>query len=255
MNNNQLFKGKIVLVTGGTRGIGAEISKMFAAQGASVVALYRANESEAKNLVNQLGSTGHSIHKCDITDPQEINTIINAVVAQHGRIDIAINNAGVGYHHPVDQVSYQDWQSGWQQIMNTNLIGPSNVCHQVAQVMIKQGAGHIINVSSRGAFRGEPLMPAYGASKAGLNSLTQSLAYALAPYGIFVGAVAPGFVETDMSRPRLEGAVGEAIKSQSPMNRVAQPEEVAQAVLLMAQSNAWMTGGIFDVNGASYFRT
>ena len=121
--------------------------------------------------------------------------------------------------------------------------------------MIDQGHGKIINVSSRGAFRGEPMMPAYGASKAGLNSMTQSLAFALSKYNIFVGAVAPGFVETDMSRPRLQGEVGASIKNQSPMNRVAQPEEVAQAVLLMAQSNQWMTGGIFDVNGASYFRT
>jgi NAD(P)-dependent dehydrogenase (short-subunit alcohol dehydrogenase family) len=97
-------------------------------------------------------------------------------------------------------------------------------------------------------------MPAYGASKAGLNSMTQSLAHALAPHGVFVGGVAPGFVETDMSRDRLQGSVGDQIKAQSPMNRVASPREVAEAVLLMAQSNIWMTGGIFDVNGASYFR-
>lgn len=255
MKEHLLFKNKIVLVTGGTRGIGAEISKIFASEGAIVASIYRSNHTEAKALNSKLGGSGHSIHQCDITEAHQINAMINSIVAQHGKIDIAVNNAGIGFHHPVDKVGYDEWQSGWQNIMNTNLIGPSNVCHQVAQVMIKQGHGHIINVSSRGAFRGEPLMPAYGASKAGLNSLTQSLAYSLAPYGIFVGAVAPGFVETDMSRPRLEGAVGEAIKSQSPMNRVAQPEEVAQAVLLMAQSNPWMTGGIFDVNGASYFRT
>ena len=255
MSNSKIFADKVVVVTGGTRGIGAEISRKFAEQGARVVMIYRSNHAEAVSLTKSLSGQFHTFYQADITNPHEVSAIIDKIITQYGRIDIAVNNAGIGYHHPVDQSDYGRWQSSWTEIINTNLIGPSNLSHQVAQIMIKQGSGHIINVSSRGAFRGEPLMPAYGASKAGLNSMTQSLAYSLAPHGIFVGAVAPGFVETDMSRPRLQGSVGDGIKAQSPMNRVAQPEEVAHAVLVMAQSNAWMTGGIFDVNGASYFRT
>ena len=216
--------------------------------------IYRSNEKAAINFLNELDGD-HQIYQCDISDPEQVEELVDDIHQEFGQIDICINNAGVGFHHPIDEVSYVQWQESWQQIMNVNLIGPSNMSYKVAQVMMSQGSGRIINVSSRGAFRGEPLMPAYGASKAGLNSMTQSLAHALSQHNIFVGAVAPGFVETDMSRPRLQGAVGESIKGQSPMNRVAKPEEVAQAVLLMAQSNQWMTGSIFDVNGASYFRT
>lgn len=250
-----IFKDKIVVVTGGTRGIGAEISTQFAKEGATVICVYRSDQEAADLLIDRLIGSGHTAKQADISIPEQIPPLFESIVEQYGQIDICINNAGIGYHHPINKVDYNEWQSSWLNIMHTNLIAPANICHQVAQIMIQQGNGRIINVSSRGAFRGEPQMPAYGASKAGLNSLTQSLAHALAPHKIFVGAVAPGFVETDMSRPRLEGIVGENIKKQSPMNRVAQPAEVAQAVLLMAQSNEWMTGGIFDVNGASYFRT
>ncbi|MBP6788808.1 MAG: SDR family oxidoreductase, partial [Candidatus Promineofilum sp.] len=125
-----------------------------------------------------------------------------------------------------------------------------------ARHMIAQGGGRIVNVSSRGAFRGEPTGPAYGASKAALNSMSQSLAKHLAPYGISVGVVAPGFVQTDMAREALSGQSGVEIRAQSPFNRVAQPEEVAYAVLFLASEGAeFMTGAIIDVNGASYLRT
>jgi NAD(P)-dependent dehydrogenase (short-subunit alcohol dehydrogenase family) len=111
-------------------------------------------------------------------------------------------------------------------------------------------------VSSRGAFRGEPGQPAYGASKAGLNALGQSLAIALAPHNITVAAVAPGFVETDMAAAHLQGARGDAIRGQSPFGRVARPDEVAAAVLYLASPQAeWATGAILDLNGASYLRT
>jgi NAD(P)-dependent dehydrogenase (short-subunit alcohol dehydrogenase family) len=122
--------------------------------------------------------------------------------------------------------------------------------------MIKQGHGRIVNVSSRGAFRGEPLAPAYGASKAGLNAMSQSLAQYLAPYNIYVGVVAPGFVDTERVSERLKGAEGDAIRNQSPLQRVARAEEVAYPVLFMASEGAeWVTGAILDANGASYLRT
>lgn len=140
--------------------------------------------------------------------------------------------------------------------MQINLFGVANLCFCAAQQMIQQGNGRIINISSRGAFRGEPEHTAYGASKAGLNQLSQSLAQALAKYNIFVGVVAPGFVETDMTKDILNGKQGEAIKQQSPLGRVARPEEIAKAVLFLSSEGIdYMTGAILDVNGASYLRS
>jgi 3-oxoacyl-[acyl-carrier protein] reductase len=167
-----------------------------------------------------------------------------------------VNNAGIGIYHPLESTSYADWQAAWQQTMATNLIGPANLCFCAARHMMQQGGGRIVNISSRGAFRGEPIKPAYGASKAGLNSLSQSLAVALAPHNIFVGAVAPGFVNTELTADRLNGAEGDEIRRQSPFNRVAEPEEVAHAVLFLASAGAeFSTGTIIDVNGASYLRS
>ena len=121
--------------------------------------------------------------------------------------------------------------------------------------MIAAGGGRIINVSSRGAFRGEPDQPAYAASKAAMNAMGQSLAQALAPHKIFIGTVAPGFVETDMAKEWLKGEAGDQIRQQSPLNRVAQPEEVATGILFLASEGAeFMTGTILDINGASYLR-
>ncbi len=248
-------KGKHVVVTGGTRGIGAAISQLFAEHGAIIHAIYHANIDRASQLLTSLPGHEHTIHSCDVSVANQVAELFANLKLRLTSIDIVINNAGMGFHHPIDQCSYPEWQEAWQQIIETNLIGPANVCYQAAQIMVTQQQGKIINVSSRGAFRGEPHQPAYGASKAGLNSLTQSLAHQLAKYDIFVGAVAPGFVNTEMAFDRLQGESGRNIKAQSPMNRVADPQEVAQAVLLMAEANQWMTGTIFDVNGASYFRT
>ena len=122
--------------------------------------------------------------------------------------------------------------------------------------MVEHGGGRIVNVTSRGAFRGEPDHAAYGASKAALNSLSQSMAKALAPYGVYVTAVAPGFVETDMASPYLDGPDGDAIRAQSPMGRAATAEEIAQVIVFLATPGSESTtGAIVDVNGASYLRT
>jgi len=247
--------GKIVLVTGGTRGIGKAISKLFAKKEAIIISNYRADQKSAIALQASLPGNNHELIKADIGDPDQAQSLINQIISKFKRIDILINNAGIGADHAITKVNYQEWQEHWKSIVNINLIAVSNLCYLTAHEMMKQNSGKIINISSRGAFRGEPDQPAYGASKAALNSLTQSLAYSLSPYDIFVGAIAPGFVETDMAKDRLEGASGQMIRNQSPMKRVATPEEVAEATYLMACSPIWMTGGIFDVNGASYFRT
>jgi NAD(P)-dependent dehydrogenase (short-subunit alcohol dehydrogenase family) len=143
----------------------------------------------------------------------------------------------------------------WQDTIQTNLVGVANACYCAARHMIDRGGGRIINVGSRGAYRGEPHAPAYGASKAGLHALSQSLAKYLGQYNITVTAVAPGFVETDMARPDLAGPQGDKIRNQSPLGRVATPEDVAHTVLfLAAPGSEFLTGAIIDVNGASYLR-
>jgi NAD(P)-dependent dehydrogenase (short-subunit alcohol dehydrogenase family) len=173
-----------------------------------------------------------------------------------GRIDVLVNNAGVYVDHPIAEVPYEEWQAAWERILATNLTGPANLSFCVAQKMIETGGGRIVNVSSRGAFRGEPNGPAYGASKAGMNAMSQSLAKALAPHNIFVCVVAPGFVDTEMSTETLAGPEGDLIRNESPLGRVARPEEVARAVVFLAsEGTEFMTGCIVDVNGASYLRT
>lgn len=249
------FKGKVICITGGSRGIGKSITQAFALLGAQCAINYRRDEQAANELIAELPGEHHRLYKADISSPENVASLIEGIIEDYGAIDVLINNAGMGAHHPIDQSDYAEWQKNFQHIMDVNFFSGANLCHCVAQHMIKRKKGCMINITSRGAFRGEPLQPAYGASKAAMNSLTQSLAYGLAPYNIFVGAVAPGFVETDMAKERLEGPRGDGIRNQSPLKRVAKPQEVAQAVVLMASSPIWMTGGIFDVNGASYFRT
>ncbi len=250
------FTGKTVLVTGGTRGIGRAIACAFAAKGARVALLFRSDQASADKTLAELAGSGHISIKADVAVPEQVEQAVNRVAADLGRLDIVVNNAGIGVYHPVATTSYKDWQRAWQQTIDANLLGPANVCFCAAQHMIPQGGGRIVNITSRGAFRGEPTKPAYGASKAGLNSLSQSLAVALAEHKIFVGAVAPGFVNTDLTVDRLNGPEGEEIKAQSPFNRVAQPEEVAHAVLFLASEGAeFSTGTIIDVNGASYLRS
>jgi 3-oxoacyl-[acyl-carrier protein] reductase len=177
-------------------------------------------------------------------------------VDEMGKIDVLVNNAGVYEFHPAATTSFEQWRRSWDRTIQTNLLGPAHLSFHVARHMMKNGGGKIINITSRGAFRGEPDAPAYGASKAGLNAFSQSMAQALAPHNIFIYAVAPGFVETDMAASVLAGTEGDAIRAQSPLNRVARPAEVARVVLFLAsQGTDFLTGGIIDVNGASYLRT
>lgn len=250
------FTNKVVLITGGSRGIGRAIALQFAAAGARVAVNYRSNVGAAEDTLAQLSGEGHMTVPADVTDPLAVQVLINTVVAQMGRLDILVNNAAIYTEHPIMQVSYDDWQAQWQAILNANLVSIANLIYCAAHVMIPNGGGRVVNVSSRGAFRGEPTAPAYGASKAGLNALGQSLAQALAPHGVFVNTVAPGFVETEMAEELLAGARGDGIRNQSPLGRVATPDEVAHVVLFLASEKAaFTTGAIVDINGASYLRT
>jgi 3-oxoacyl-[acyl-carrier protein] reductase len=250
------FEDKIVLVTGASRGIGKEIALQFARQGATVAVHYHQNRQAAEATLSQLSGGPHLMVQADMKDPEAVQAMVEQVVGEMGRLDILVNNAGIFDRHALAEVSYETWQDNWRRILDTNLVGAANTCYCAARQMIKQGSGRIVNVSSRGAFRGEPNAPAYGASKAGMNAMGQSLAQHLAPYDIFVGTVAPGFVETDMVKAHLEGPTGESIRQQSPLGRVARSEEVAYTVLFLASDGAeFLTGCIVDVNGASYLRS
>ena len=249
------FTGKRVLITGGSRGIGRACAQAFAERGAKVAINFVRNADAANATLAGLAGKGHILVQADVADSNAIEGLISATVTGLGGLDIVVNNAGISKYHPVDTVSYEEWQETWDRILAINLRAPANVIYWATQHMKANGGGRIVNVSSRGAFRGEPEMPAYGASKAGLNAMTQSLAQKLAPHNIYLGVVAPGFVETEMVTHVLAGEKGDAIRNQSPLGRVAKPEEVAYAVIfLAAEESKFSTGTIIDVNGASYLR-
>ena len=250
---------RAVLVTGSSRGLGRAVAARFAAAGDRVAVHHRDSRSLAEGLVADLPGAGHVVVQADMAEPDSVRSMVDAAADRLGGLDVLVNNAGVygGFDrpHPVFGQSFADWQRAWRSTFDVNLFGAANAAWAAAQHMRFHG-GRIVNVSSRGAFRGEPDQPAYGASKAALNAMGQSLAVALAPYGIAVATVAPGFIETDMATGHLAGERGEAVRAQSPFHRVAQPDEIAAAVVYLASPQAeWASGAILDLNGASYLRT
>jgi 3-oxoacyl-[acyl-carrier protein] reductase len=245
---------RAVLVTGASRGIGRATARAFAASGDRVAVHHRASPELAAGLLAELEGEGHVVVQGDVGDPAAVRSFVDAAAHALGGLDVVVNNAAVFPKHPVAGSDYDGWQRAFTETINVNLVGPANVIWCALQHM--RPGGRIVNVSSRGAFRGEPEQPAYGASKAGLNALGQSLAVALAPRGITVTAVAPGFVETDMANEHLKSPRGAEIRAQSPFNRVARPEEVAAAIHWLASDEAeWASGAVLDLNGASYLRT
>ena len=250
------FANKNVLVTGASRGIGRAIAHKFAELGARVVVHYHQNRQAAEQTLSGLPGGPHPLIQADVSVPESVRKMVDDVIRELGTIDVLVNNAGIYETNPIVDLTYEEWQGIWERTIRTNLMGPANISFCVAQHMREHGGGKIVNVSSRGAFRGEPYAPDYGASKAGLNALSQSMAKALAPYNIFVYVVAPGFVATDMSSPELSGPKGDEFRGQSPLGRVASPEEVAGTVVFLASEGTdYLTGCIVDINGASYIRS
>ena len=246
---------RAVLVTGASRGIGRAVAQAFAERGDRVAVHHRDSAALAAEVLAGLPGSGHTIVGADLADPEAVRRMVEAAAADLGGLDVLVNNAGVYLWHPITEVSYEQWQDAWRQTLAVNLTGAANVTWCAVQHMRHTG-GRIVNVSSRGAFRGEPRNPAYGASKAGLNAFGQSLARALAPLGISVATVAPGYVDTEMAAEDLNSARGDEIRAQSPFNRVATPEEIAAAVVYLASDEAeWASGSVLDLNGASYLRT
>ena len=250
------MSNRAVLVTGASRGIGRAIAEAFAAQGDRVAIHYRGSADLAAQVLASLPGEGHVTVQADVADPDAVRGMVDEAAAGLDGLDVLVNNAASYIRHPITEMTYEQWQEAWQSTLALNLVGAANVTWCAVQYMIPRGGGRIVNVSSRGAFRGEPEQPAYGASKAGLNALGQSLARALAPVGITVATVAPGFVATDMAARHLDGPRGDAIRAQSPFGRVARPDEVASAVVFLASPEAeWASGAILDLNGASYLRS
>jgi NAD(P)-dependent dehydrogenase (short-subunit alcohol dehydrogenase family) len=246
---------RAVLVTGASRGIGRAVAQAFAAQGDRVAVHHRDSAALAEEVVAGLPGRGHTVVRADLADAEAVRRMVDAAAQDLDGLDVLVNNAGIYLWHPITEVSYERWQEAWRETLAVNLTGAANATWCAVQYM-KQTGGRIINVTSRGAFRGEPRHPAYGASKAALNSFGQSMARALAPYGISVASVAPGYVETEMAAADLASERGEEIRRQSPFNRVATTEEIAAAVVYLASDAAeWASGAILDLNGASYLRS
>jgi NAD(P)-dependent dehydrogenase (short-subunit alcohol dehydrogenase family) len=247
---------RAVLVTGASRGIGRVVAGAFAARGDRVAVHWGSSRAEAEQVLAGLPGTGHVLVQADMGDADEVGRMVDEAAGGLGGLDVLVNNAGVFLAHPPLETSYEEWQAAWSRTLAVNLMGAANATFRAVPHLIAAGGGAVVNVSSRGAFRGEPNCPAYGASKAGMNAFGQSMALALAPHGISVSMVAPGFVQTEMAREVLDGPGGDAVRAQSPFGRVARPEEVASAVLWLASAEArFSSGTVVDVNGASYLRS
>ncbi|APE19629.1 MULTISPECIES: SDR family NAD(P)-dependent oxidoreductase [Streptomyces] len=249
--------GRRVLVSGASRGLGRAVAQAFAANGDRVAVHFGSRAEEARTTLASLAGTGHTLVGGDLADPAGAVTVVDTAAEALGGIDVLVNNAAVNLRHPLPDTPYEEWVAVWQQHVSVNLLATANLSHLAARRMIDQGSGgRIVNIGSRGAFRGEPDHPAYGATKAAVHALGQSLAVSLAPYGIAVASVAPGFFATERVSSRLEGAEGAAIRAQSPFDRVAEPAEIAAAVLWLASPAAeWSSGTILDLNGASHLRS
>ncbi len=259
-----------VLVTGSSRGLGAEVARTFANLCGDRLAIHcRGSRAEAESVRESLDGVGHVVVQGDLASPQDVARFVGEAIQALGRIDVLVNNAALFADDPSTQgrrldcdvagSSYDEWVSAWRRTTEVNLLGTANVTYQVARHMIEvepaEGLprGRIVTVGSRGAFRGEPDVPAYGASKAAIHSMSQSLAVALAPHGIGCVGIAPGFIATDMTAELLESPAGQAIRAQSPFGRVATTQEVALAIMSLAGPQAeWASGSIVDFNGASY---
>lgn len=238
------FIGKVVLVTGGGRGIGRAIAAAFAQEGAAVAIVYHEHAAEAQGVVQALRKAGRRALaiQADVARASEVQHLVGLVIDQWKRLDVLVNNAGILRRTPLEEVTLKEWQ----EVLDTNLTG-AMLCAQAAVPALRERRGSIVNVASiRGLIGGTS--PAYAASKGGMVTLTKTLARTLAPH-IRVNAVAPAFVDTDLNA-HLTVAQREKIAGQIPLGRFAEPEEIAKAVVFLASPRAaYITGQILVVDG------
>lgn len=250
------LQDKKVLITGASKGVGAATAKLMAASGAQIAIHYHQNKEKASELLQELAGNHHLIFQADLGDKTAGPKLVEKVLQEMGALDVVVNNAGIYQEHPQLETPFEDFASIWEDTINLCLFSPAYISYAATKYMAENGGGKIINVTSRGAFRGEPTATAYGAAKAGLNSVSQSMAKALGSKKVFVYAVAPGFIETDMVQYLLDGEDADFFKNQSPLNRFSKPEEIAKTITFLASEGTdYLTGGIIDVNGASYLRS
>ncbi len=238
--------GRVALVTGASRGIGRAIAEALAAAGATVCINYRVQHERAKEALRAIEDAGGQafVHAADVGDPAQAAELIDSIATRCGRLDVLVNNAGIVRDGLVVDMAGDEWSS----VMRTNLDAVYHCSRLAARQMLAAGWGRIINVSSVTASRGGRGQVNYAASKGGVNALTRALATELAPRGVTVNAIAPGLIETDMSRPFL--ATAARLRDLIPMRRAGQPAEVASlAVFLASDAAGYLTGQVIAVDG------
>jgi acetoacetyl-CoA reductase len=242
-----VLDGRVALVTGGTRGIGGAITKYLARSGAAVAAGYSRGEESARRFKDEMTAEGAkiSIHQGRVDDAADCNRVFEEVMQTFGRVDYLVNNAGITIDKTVRKMTVEDWH----QVLDVNLSGGFNMTKAVLEHMIARGSGRIVMISSVIGETGNIGQANYAASKAGLFGFTKSLALEMAPKGITVNCVAPGFIATEMVQAIPEAALEKVIEK-IPQRRLGKPEEVARVVQFLLEDDAsYITGAVFAVNG------